>query len=128
MILIHPPDKTFFSPHKELISQSHSFPIPMIIYNVTVKIDTAFHDEWLKWMKETHIPEVMKTGCFTENRMLKVLTNDEPDGVTYSIQYTCNGMNDFLEYEQRFASKLRAEHSAKYRDKFVAFRTLLEVV
>jgi len=100
----------------------------MIIYNVTVKIDEAFHAEWLKWMKETHIPDVMRTGCFTENRMLKVLTDDEPDGSTYSVQYTCNHMNDFLEYEHKFAAKLRAEHNEKYRDKFVAFRTLLEVV
>jgi hypothetical protein len=37
-------------------------------------------------------------------------------------------MNDFLEYEHTFAAKLRGEHSEKYRDKFVAFRTLLEVV
>jgi hypothetical protein len=120
--------KPFFADSKELILQPDSLaPNPMIIYNVTVKIDTAFHDEWLQWMKETHIPDVMSSGCFTENRMLKVLT-DETDGSTYSIQYSCHSMNDFLEYEHRHAAKLRAEHSEKYRDKFVAFRTLLEVV
>jgi hypothetical protein len=100
----------------------------MIIYNVTVNIDHSVHDEWLQWMKGTHIPDVMRTGIFTENRMLKVLGDEESGGVTYSIQYTCNTMDDFLKYQNTFASALRAEHNEKYKDKFVSFRTLLEVV
>ena len=98
----------------------------MIIYNVTVKIDTPVHDEWKRWMKETHMPDVMKSGCFTASRMFRVMTDDEPDGITYSIQYTCDSMDRFLEYEHRFAPALRAEHSERYKDRFVAFRTLLE--
>ena len=98
----------------------------MILYNVTVKIDAAFHDEWKSWMKGVHMPDVMKTGCFLTSRMFRVLTDDEPDGMTYSIQYTCESMDNFLEYENKFASALRAEHSNRYKDKFVAFRTLLE--
>ena len=34
----------------------------MILYNVTVNIDTDVEEDWIEWMKETHIPEVMKTG------------------------------------------------------------------
>jgi hypothetical protein len=33
----------------------------MIVYNVTVNIDGAVEQEWLKWMKEVHIPEVLAT-------------------------------------------------------------------
>jgi hypothetical protein len=100
----------------------------MIIYNVTVNIDHSVHDEWLKWMKEIHIPDVMRTGLFTENRMLKVLADEDSGGVTYSIQYTCNSMDDFNTYEKNFARVLRDEHNQKYKDRFVAFRTLLQVV
>jgi hypothetical protein len=99
----------------------------MIIYNVTTQIDESVHNEWMNWMKAIHIPEVMKTGCFTESRMLKVLS-EEVEGNTYSIQYTCNGMSDYQEYESKHASRLRAEFNNKYKDKFVSFRTLLEVV
>jgi hypothetical protein len=99
----------------------------MIIYNVTTQIDPGVHDEWMKWMKSHHIPAVMKTGCFIEYRMLKVL-GEEAGGHTYSIQYTCKAMNDYHEYEQRHAPALRAEYIEKYKDKFVNFRTLLEVV
>jgi hypothetical protein len=100
----------------------------MIVYNVTVKIDVELHDEWLEWMKNVHIPDVVRTGCFTGSRMLKVLTHDEPDGITYSIQYSCNSMDDYLKYEHDFAPRLRGLHNEKYKDRFVAFRTLLEEV
>lgn len=100
----------------------------MIIYNVTVNIDHSVHDEWLKWMKEIHIPDVMKTGMFTENRMLKVLADEDSGGVTYSIQYTCRNLDDYKKYETFFAPPLRAIYNKKYKNKFVAFRTLLETV
>lgn len=40
----------------------------MIIYNVTVNIEHNVHDEWLKFMKDEHIPDVMKNKLSeTEN-------------------------------------------------------------
>ncbi|RMG79098.1 MAG: DUF4286 family protein [Bacteroidetes bacterium] len=99
----------------------------MIIYNVTVKIDNDVHDEWLDWMKTKHIPDVMKTGLFTDSKILKVLVDDE-DGVTYSIQYSSPDMESLETYQKKYAAELQKEHSEKYKDKFVAFRTLLEVI
>lgn len=98
----------------------------MIIYNVTVKIDIDHHVEWLNWMKTEHIPKVMKTGFFLKNELARVMVDDE-DGRTYSIQYRCNTLRDFEEYQRDFAPHLQKEHLDRYRDKFVAFRTLLEL-
>ena len=100
----------------------------MIIYNITINIDPSVHDEWLEWMREHHIPEVMSTGMFIENRMLRVLGEESEGGRTYSIQYTCKTMAHFQQYEQKFAPALRAELVARYKEKFVAFRTLLETI
>ena len=58
----------------------------MFIYNVTVNIADDAHQEWLKWMKEKHIPDVMKTGCFIDNQLVKVLYVED-EGHTFSIQY-----------------------------------------
>jgi hypothetical protein len=99
----------------------------MYIYNVTVNLSEDIHDEWLRWMKEVHIPDVMRTNCFTGNRILKVLyVNDE--GFTYSIQYMFRNMADIEVYQKSFAAALQAEHKAKFGDKYTAFRTLLEMV
>lgn len=99
----------------------------MFIYNVTINIDPSVHDEWLKYMQEEHIPDVMKTGCFVDNRMLKVL-NVEDEGTTYSIQYTFLNMSDMEEYKAKHAPRLQKEVMDRYKDKFVAFRTLLEII
>ncbi len=99
----------------------------MYIYNVTINIEASVHDEWLKWMQEEHIPDVMKTGCFIDNRMLKVL-NVEDEGVTYSVQYTFLNMSDMDEYRTKYAPELQKHTADKFKDKFVVFRTLLEIV
>lgn len=100
----------------------------MIVYNVTVNIDDSVHADWLEWMKNIHIPEVMRTGIFSEFRFLKVLSNDESGGQTYSVQYTCLNMERFEQYEAIYAPILRNETIKRYGDKFIAFRTLLETV
>lgn len=100
----------------------------MFIYNVTINIEEPYADEWLAWMKAQHIPDVLKTGLFTESRMVRVLADEESGGRTYSIQYYFKTMDDFNKYDAQFAPALKAEHTEKYKDKFVAFRTLLEII
>lgn len=100
----------------------------MIIYNVTVNIEESVEKEWLEWMKEIHIPDVLKTNLFSAAKMSKVLVEEQMGGITYSIQYSCASHSDLNDYQQKYAQKLQAEHQHKYSGKFVAFRTLMEVV
>lgn len=100
----------------------------MILYNVTIKIDTAIHREWLQWMKEVHIPDVMATGHFKEHKICRIIGDEGPDGVTYAIQYLSPSMQAFQQYQQKHAPSLQAEHTARYEGRYAAFRTLMEVV
>jgi hypothetical protein len=100
----------------------------MIIYNVTINIDAEVHDEWLKWMLEKHIPEVLATGLFVESRMSRMLIEEEGGGITYSIQYTLESMEKMDEYEEKHAPRLREDVLKRYEGKFGAFRTKMEVV
>lgn len=99
----------------------------MYIYNVTVNIDDDVHNEWLNWMREKHIPDVMNTGCFVENRLVKVI-NVEDKGHTYSFQYTFKEMKDIERYQKEFSQAMQADVKKKYEGKFAAFRTLLEII
>ena len=100
----------------------------MIVYNVTVNIEKNIAEEWLQWMKKIHIPDVLKTGMFFENKIFQVLVEEETGGSTYSIQYSAHSMKDVDTYQEVFAPALQAEHTERYKNKFVAFRTLLEQV
>lgn len=100
----------------------------MILYNVTVKVDLDIHDEWLNWMKTAHIPDVMNTGLFIEHKICRLLYIDESDGITYAFQYFCKDLDTLKHYQAEFGPALQADHTNRYKDKFVAFRTLMEVV
>ena len=100
----------------------------MIIYNVTVNINEEVHDEWVAWMRDVHIHDVMATGYFLENRFAKVLLTQDEGGVTYSIQYLCKNMADLQIYQGSHAPRLQADVKEKFDGKFVAFRTVLETV
>jgi hypothetical protein len=59
----------------------------MIVYNVTVIVEPSIHAEWLDWMKEVHLPEVLATGRFNNCNMFKINPQNTDEDPTYSIQY-----------------------------------------
>ena len=100
----------------------------MYIYNVTLKIQPTVKEEWLSFMLNEHIPEIMDTLLFSDYRVCHLLDQNEEDGVTYVVQYYFNVLGNYTNYEQNFAPAIRKKHTDKFKDRFVAFRTVMEVV
>jgi hypothetical protein len=99
-----------------------------IIYNVTIKVEWGIHDGWLQWMRDTHIREVVGTGCFTTGRLLRLLELDETDGPTYAAQYTAVTLDDYQRYIKDFANGMRQRGFDAWGHHFVAFRSVMQVV
>ncbi len=100
----------------------------MFIYNVTIKIDHSINDEWVSWMKVVHIPDVAKTGCFEKTQFVRLLDIDESEGPTYAAQYYAISKAQYNRYIDLYAPKLRQAAIDKWGNKFIAFRTLMEVI
>lgn len=100
----------------------------MVLYNVTIVLDPSVKDDWLKWMQEVHIPDVMATGCFLEYKLSKVQDDRNPEQTTFAIQYLCKSHEILDEYQKKHAPALQADHTKRYAGKFGGFRTLLDVV
>lgn len=100
----------------------------MIIYNVTIKVNHEIATEWVNWMKNEHIPDLMLTGLFADYRLCKMLELDEEDGITFSAQYFCNSRENYDAYIKNHAEMMRNKGIRKFGDKFIAFRSLMEVV
>jgi hypothetical protein len=99
----------------------------MIIYNVTVNVDNEIADDWVEWMKNKHIPDVMNTGKFKDYKFFKILsTQSDETGQTFAIQYFCDDIETLNDYQQNDAPALQQEHLQRYGNKAAAFRTLLE--
>lgn len=99
----------------------------MIIYNVTLKVDIDIVDEWVKWMKEVHMPEVMATGLFVQNSLSRLLEQDGVEGITYVAQYYCNSIAEYNKYIADHSQLMRERGQKLFGGKFAAFRTVMEV-
>ncbi len=100
----------------------------MLIYNVTINVDEAIHDDWLSWMLDQHIPEVLATGKFTKALMTQVLVKEDMGGITYSVQYSCRSRESLERYYAEDAPGLREKTSKRFGNRLGAFRTELKVV
>ena|SRR6478609_726693 len=100
----------------------------MIIYNVTVKVSPARADEWVLWMKEEHMPELMATGLFAESRLSRLLEQDEAEGITFSAQYFCRNISDYRNYIEQYAPLMREKGLKRFGDQMIAFRSVMEEI
>jgi hypothetical protein len=99
----------------------------MITYNVTINIEDDVHQQWLSWMINKHIPDVMETKLFSDYKIMKIISRQEDEtGQTFAIQYRAENIENYNIYQKDFAPQLQAETQKLFGGKFVAFRTLLE--
>ena len=100
----------------------------MIIYNVTLKVNADIADSWIYWMKAEHMPELMGTDLFIDCRLCRLLEHDDAEGVTYIAQYFCDGMEQYEQYVAEYAQTMRDKAFKMFGNKFIAFRTIMEVL
>ncbi|MEM6398457.1 MAG: DUF4286 family protein [Bacteroidota bacterium] len=100
----------------------------MLLYNVTIKIDHNAHEEWLGWMKQAYIPHLMDSGFFESFFFSRLKGVDESDGITYALQFMIANQPTFQLYQQKHAFAHQTMHDTRYKEQFVSFRSLLEVL
>ena len=100
----------------------------MIVYNITIKISPDIEGVWIEWQKQEHIPDVLSTGSFTDHKFFRLLDQDETDGITYVVQYFASSIEKYNNYIEKFAPLLREKALAKWGDRFIAFRSIMELV
>ena len=100
----------------------------MIVYNVTIKVDQSITANWLTWLKEEHIPEIINTGCFTHAGIFRLLEVDDTEGCTYIVQYHAASDVLFNQYIEKFSERIRKKGTDKWGNQFIAFRTVMQVV
>ena len=100
----------------------------MIIYNVTIKVEASIAEEWLNWLLHEHIPDIMHTGCFSSHKVVRLLEVDDSEGPTYAIQYNADSKADYNRYIEMYASDMRQKSSERWGNRFIAFRSVMQVV
>ena len=100
----------------------------MYIYNVSIQLESAIESDWLSWMNNKHLAEVMASGCFTAYNIFQLIEPTEDGVCTYIVQYQADSLEDYERYAQTFAPKLRQDGFDRFGDRFIAFRTILKKI
>jgi hypothetical protein len=87
----------------------------MVVYQVTITLRSEIEAGWLEWMRDHHVPEVLRTGCFRRC-------------VTYVFRYECDSKAAYERYRREFAPAMQKEHTERYAGKFRGSRMVLEEV
>lgn len=98
----------------------------IFLYNVTIGVDKEIEKEWLSWIKQYYLPKAMQTGAFSEYKIYKVLTHEDENSVSYSIQYFSDAIEKIVQYLNNDGKVLVEEHRNRFKDKHVVFNTLLQ--
>jgi len=99
-----------------------------VVYLVYIAVDAGREAEWLRWMCDQHVPDVIATGSFDSATILRDPASDSPHRVAFRIAYTAASQAALTEYQRAHAPALQAEHTARYEGCFEARREILPVV
>lgn len=100
----------------------------MVLYNLTINIEKAAEREWLHWMRLKLVPEFMATGLPLAYKILRLLTEVENGGETYTFQFSFKGRIDYFRFNKLHADDLLGQLQQQYANQYVMFQSLLEEV
>lgn len=99
----------------------------MLLYNETIIIEEKAAQEWLKHMEEIHLPEVKAAGLVKSHRLLKVV--DSPnEGLTYCSQYEIEDQDKYNQFLTNHAEQLQKVLLSRFKERYVIYNTLMEVL
>ena len=99
----------------------------MIVYKVIIQIEKKIEKEWLKWMNDIHIPEIMDLKIFYKSRLFRIIKIKEEEFSSFCIEYYCNSKDQYNFYKERYSSDLQTKHLEKFKGKFNGKRLILSL-
>jgi hypothetical protein len=80
----------------------------MIAYEVTVVVDEALADRYIAYMRSTHIPAVLATGCFAHAEL------DRAKETRFRQRYLAASLADLERYLEEHAPALRQDYATQF--------------
>ncbi|GAB3991502.1 DUF4286 family protein [Spirosoma daeguense] len=98
----------------------------MIVYNTTYSVAVDVAEDWVRWMKRFYLPAALATSLPANHRILRLLTELDNGGTTYSVQFDFATLADYETFQELHADVLRQRIQHRFGNQYVSFDTLLE--
>lgn len=100
----------------------------MYLYNITINTDQRFEKKLVEKIKNQFIPNILNTKLFKDYKLLKLLTEMEGNGCTFSLQLFFESPSQLEIFHENVADKVMNQLSQGNEYEVVFFTTLLEEV
>lgn len=100
----------------------------MIIYSVTIHIQKDVEAEWLQFMQEKHIQDVINMGYFTHATIRRVISENETSSTTYNMEYFAENLEAYNAYLKNAAAEMQKDVLDRFAGKFSAERKIYEII
>lgn len=100
----------------------------MLIFNTTYLVSDAVLTDWHVWMKEHHIPFMLQYQQFSKPQVAKVITSQQQEGTSFSVQFHISDMKALSVWNQDFGSEFQENCAKKFGQEVIFFTTILELV
>lgn len=100
----------------------------MIIHNTTYSISPECEADWIAWIQNVHLPKVKSLPDVKSCRFLKLLTEVETDGITYTIQTEIGSLASGEAFIGQHDPALQSDMMARFTGRMAYFQTLLKIM
>ena len=100
----------------------------MIIYNITMQVDWAVHDQWKEWLVSEYLPAFINTGLFSHYQLNILLEVNEEDGPTYAVQLYAKSAAQVYEFRELFLEEFQQRERTAWGDHAYSFGTIMQVI
>lgn len=100
----------------------------MLIYNTTLHLDDAVHDDCLQYLKEVYIPRSLSGNLLEQPSLARIESRHEESGVSYALQFKAKDMDTLNEWAEKVGEYLQQELVTKFGNKVSGFATLMDEV
>ncbi len=100
----------------------------MLIYNTTYQTGNDEARNFIIWLHEVYMPQVEADGRLKHPRLTRILSHKEQDSECFSLQWEVKDTRTLHQWHTAQGAGLNAEMLKVFKDKVVAFPTLMEVI
>ncbi|MBE7171165.1 MAG: DUF4286 family protein [Williamsia sp.] len=100
----------------------------MIIYNITCKVDWSVHEEWLAWVQQKYMPDMLSIDLFYHGQLVRLLETDETDGPTYALQFYTHSLENYQHFMTGAGTALLRRQLDHWNNAVVSFGTVMQQV
>ena len=100
----------------------------MLIFNTTYLVSDSAIADWLKWIPEHLIPFMLKFKPFSNPQVAKILSNQEQEGTSFSVQFHIRDMETLSIWNEKYGLVFQENCAQRFGNEVIFFTTVLEII